>query len=184
MEHLPITVLCHGNACQESGLTLHCEPVGSWVPQGKGRRGFGALLWWRRRREATFASYLHPLTRAQQLHPFPDPKKRWKQDGSPPESRLGLVRTKPQQRCSHPDNCSPLTSLVLPCPPVRPFLGAVLREPTIHRLLEVYVGITQRPARGHVPAHSDGHDGPSRGELLVEHGFSHIWVQVSHIERG
>lgn len=40
---------------------------------------------------------------------------------------------------------------------------------TISWLLEVYVCISQRPAGDDVTAHTDGHDGSSRRELLVEH---------------
>lgn len=55
---------------------------------------------------------------------------------------------------------------------------------TVCRLLKVDIGIAQRPARDHVPAHPDGQDGTGRAELLVEHGFSHVLVQVSNIQGG
>ncbi len=52
---------------------------------------------------------------------------------------------------------------------------------TVCRLLEVDIGIAQRPARDHVPTHPDGEDGSGRAKLLVEHGFGHVLVQVSNI---
>lgn len=56
--------------------------------------------------------------------------------------------------------------------------------PTISRLLEVYVGIAERPAGDHVSAHPDGQDRSSRAEFLVEHGLGDVRVQVPHIEGG
>lgn len=55
-------------------------------------------------------------------------------------------------------------------------------KPTISRLLEVDIGIAEGPAGDHVSAYSDGQDGPSRAEFLVEHGLGNVWMQVSHIE--
>lgn len=63
---------------------------------------------------------------------------------------------------------------------------AILRynKPTISRLLEVDIGIAEGSAGDHVSAHSDGENGPSRAEFLVEHGLGNVWMQVSHIEGG
>lgn len=55
---------------------------------------------------------------------------------------------------------------------------------TVGRLLEVDVSIAQRAAGGHVAAHADGQDGAGRREFLVEHGFRHVGVQVTYVERG
>ncbi len=55
-------------------------------------------------------------------------------------------------------------------------------KPTIGGLLEVDIGIAEGPAGDHVSAYSDGQDGPSRAEFLVEHGLGNVWMQVSHIE--
>ena len=55
---------------------------------------------------------------------------------------------------------------------------------TVGRLLEVDVGVAQRAAGGHVAAHADGQDGAGGRELLVEHGLSHVRVQVARVERG
>lgn len=152
---------------------------------------------------ATLSSRLPPPNKpkAQLLHPLPVPKKRWEWDGSPSESRLGLVTTKTQDQQNIAQAPTADASIQTTAPPLfhrLPFRllhapspclrgsssGLRYRERTIRRLLEVYVGIAQRSARGNVPTDSDGHDGPSRRELLVEHGFGHIWVEVSHVERG
>lgn len=53
---------------------------------------------------------------------------------------------------------------------------------TIGRLLKVNVGVSQRPARDDVPAHTDRHDGPSGRELLVEHGLCNIWMEVTDVQ--
>lgn len=55
---------------------------------------------------------------------------------------------------------------------------------TISGLLKVYVGISQRPACDDVSAHTDGHDGSSSRELLVQHGLGDVSVQVSYVQRG
>ena len=55
-------------------------------------------------------------------------------------------------------------------------------ELTIGRLLEVDVGVAQRPPGDHVPAHPDGEHGASGGELLEQHGLGHLGCQVSHVE--
>lgn len=55
---------------------------------------------------------------------------------------------------------------------------------TISRLLEVDICVPERPTSDHVSAHSDREDGPGRAEFLVEHCFSNICMQVSHIEGG
>lgn len=61
---------------------------------------------------------------------------------------------------------------------------AVLRggKPTVSRLLEIDIGIAKGSAGDHVSAYSDGKNGPSRAEFLVEHGLGNVWMQVSHIE--
>ena len=56
------------------------------------------------------------------------------------------------------------------------------RELTISWLLEVDVGVAQRPPGDHVPAHPDGEDGAGRGELLEEHGLGDLGGQVSNVE--
>ena len=55
-------------------------------------------------------------------------------------------------------------------------------ELTVSRLLEVDVGVPERPPGDHVPAHSDGEDGARGGELLEEHGLGDLGCQVPHIE--
>lgn len=60
----------------------------------------------------------------------------------------------------------------------------LLVKPTISRLLEVDIGVSEGPAGDHVPAHSDGENGPSRTELLVKHGLGNVWMQVPHIQGG
>lgn len=54
---------------------------------------------------------------------------------------------------------------------------------TVSGLLEVDVGVTERAAGHHVPAHPDGEDGSGWTELLVQHGLGHILVQIPHIQR-
>lgn len=55
-------------------------------------------------------------------------------------------------------------------------------KPTVSRLLEIDIGIAKGSAGDHVSAYSDGQNGPSRAEFLVEHGLSNVWMQVPHIE--
>lgn len=55
-------------------------------------------------------------------------------------------------------------------------------KPTVSRLLEIDIGISKGSAGDHVSAYSDGQNGPSRAEFLVEHGLGNVWMQVSHIE--
>lgn len=57
-------------------------------------------------------------------------------------------------------------------------------ELTVSRLLEIDVGIAQRAPGSHIPTHADGKDIADRGEHLIEHRFSHVGVQIAHIERG
>ena len=47
------------------------------------------------------------------------------------------------------------------------FVG-IRNNVTISRLVEVDVGIAERPLGDQVPAHPDGVDGTGRGELLEE----------------
>lgn len=55
---------------------------------------------------------------------------------------------------------------------------------TVSGLLEVDVGVTERAAGHHVPAHPNGQNGPGRAELLVKHGLGDILVQITHIKGG
>lgn len=53
---------------------------------------------------------------------------------------------------------------------------------TVSRMLEVDVGIAQGASGSHIPAHTDGHNRADGGEHLIEHSFSHVGVQIAHIE--
>lgn len=53
---------------------------------------------------------------------------------------------------------------------------------TVGGLLEVDVGVSERAAGHHVPAHPDGEDGTRGAELLVQHGLRDVRVQISHIQ--
>lgn len=79
--------------------------------------------------------------KAQLLHPLPVPKKRWERDGSPAESRLGLVTTETQHQQMHQSEpqqlmgttiqtTAPPFPTAISCtpqaPPARQLLGAVL----------------------------------------------------------
>ena len=57
-------------------------------------------------------------------------------------------------------------------------------ELTVGRLLEVDVGVAERPASDHVPADPDREDGSSSGELLEEHGLGHVGGEITDIEGG
>lgn len=57
------------------------------------------------------------------------------------------------------------------------------RSLTVGGLLEVDVGVPERAAGHHVPAHPDGEDGTRGAELLVQHGLGDVRVQISHIQR-
>lgn len=54
---------------------------------------------------------------------------------------------------------------------------------TVGGLLEVDVGVSERAAGHHVPAHPDGEDGTRGAELLIQHGLGDVRVQIPHIQR-
>ena len=51
-------------------------------------------------------------------------------------------------------------------------------------LREVDISVAQRLASDHVPAHPDGEDRASGGELLEEHRLGGLLCQVADIEGG
>lgn len=55
---------------------------------------------------------------------------------------------------------------------------------TVGRLLEVDIGVSERAPSDHVPAHPDGQDGPGWAEFLIQHGLSHVLVEVPDVEGG
>lgn len=55
---------------------------------------------------------------------------------------------------------------------------------TVSWLLEVDIGVSERTPSNHVPAHPDRQDGPGRAEFLIQHGLSHVLMEVPDVEGG
>lgn len=55
--------------------------------------------------------------------------------------------------------------------------------PTVSRLLEVNISVSEGTTSYHISTNSDGKDGTGCGEFLEEHGFRDILMEVSDVER-
>lgn len=120
----------------------------------KGRRGLDALLELRGKRP--ILPNPHYCTISQPLSRHRSPSHKRVQTG------INDCLNPACEGISILNSCHPSSSHTLLSPRCGAALQGRVPELTICWLLEVYVGIAQRSARGHVPAHPDGQDGPRR----------------------